>query len=152
MFKNTKTAVITFFGEITPRYVYYNGGELACYPYKVTTQVCKVCHQVGHRSDVCPQPDTQVCHDCGQRDPATGHECSPKCAACGEGHLTGDRSCRKRLNSPQKRTSRASVHQPTLNDTSPKPPQRLRWFSSGDEQSALGPLSGVARDSPKVRL
>ncbi|KAH7943204.1 hypothetical protein HPB52_006346 [Rhipicephalus sanguineus] len=58
MFRNTKTAVITFFGGITPRYVYYNGGELPCYSYKVATQVCKVCHQVGHRSDVCPQPDT----------------------------------------------------------------------------------------------
>ncbi|KAH8039503.1 hypothetical protein HPB51_007405 [Rhipicephalus microplus] len=117
--------------------VYYNGGELACNPHKVTTQVCKVCHQVGHRSDVFPQPDTRVCHVCGQRDPATGHECSPNSAACGEGHLTGDRSCRKRLKAPQKRTSRASVHQPTLNDTSAKPPQRPRWFSSDDEQSAL---------------
>ncbi|KAH8035999.1 hypothetical protein HPB51_016303 [Rhipicephalus microplus] len=58
MFKNTKTAVIIFIGERTPQYVYYNGGELACYPYKVTTQVCKACDQVGYRSDVCPQPDT----------------------------------------------------------------------------------------------
>ncbi|KAL1415812.1 hypothetical protein MTO96_028768 [Rhipicephalus appendiculatus] len=32
MFRNTKTAVITFFGGLTPRYVYYNGGELVCYP------------------------------------------------------------------------------------------------------------------------
>ncbi|KAH8009214.1 hypothetical protein HPB51_012857 [Rhipicephalus microplus] len=101
MFKNTKTAVITFFWEITPRYVYYNGGELACYPYKFTIQLCKVCHQVGHRSDVCPQPDTQVCHVCGQHDPANGHECSPMCEACGEGQFTGDRSCRKRLQSPK---------------------------------------------------
>lgn len=150
MFRNTKTAVITFFGRITPRYVYYNGGELACYPYKVTTQVCKVCHQMGHRSDVCPQPDTPVCHTCGQQDPVDGHECAPKCAACGEGHMTGDRSCKKRLKPQSNRPPRAGVPRTTRKDPSTKPPQRQRWLSSDDEESASDPfpeLPGTRRRS-----
>ncbi|KAL1485248.1 hypothetical protein MTO96_047369 [Rhipicephalus appendiculatus] len=78
MLGDTKTAVITFYGGVVPRCVYYRGGELPCYPYKNTTQVCKVCYHVGHRSDVCPQPDTRVCRICGMRDPVPSHECSPK--------------------------------------------------------------------------
>lgn len=97
MLGDSKTAVITFYGAFVPRYVYYQGGELACYSYKNTVQVCKLCQQVGHRTDVCPQPELQVCRTCGTLDPTEGHQCSPRCAMCGEPHLTGDRSCKKRL-------------------------------------------------------
>ncbi|KAH7953432.1 hypothetical protein HPB49_008116 [Dermacentor silvarum] len=95
MLGDTKTAVITFYGDITPRYVYYKGGELACYPYKYTTQVCKICHEIGHRSDVCLQPDIVVCHTFGTQNTAPDHECARICKACGEGHLTRDRECKK---------------------------------------------------------
>ncbi|KAL1441684.1 hypothetical protein MTO96_052400 [Rhipicephalus appendiculatus] len=136
MLGDTKTAVITFYGGLVPRCVYYRGGELPCYPYKNTTQVCKVCYHVGHRSDVCPQPDTRVCRICGMRDPVPSHECSPKCATCGEDHLTGDRTCKKRLkplrhtryNTSNKQTSNSPRGQATT-----KTKKHLQWFSSDAE-------------------
>ncbi|KAL1454723.1 hypothetical protein MTO96_027777 [Rhipicephalus appendiculatus] len=69
MLGDTKTAVITFYGPIIPRYVYYMGDELPCYPYKSTIHFCYACRQTGHRTDVCPQPDLPVCRKCGMQEP-----------------------------------------------------------------------------------
>ncbi|KAH7934426.1 hypothetical protein HPB51_029190 [Rhipicephalus microplus] len=41
MIGTTKSAAITFFGPTLPRTVYYYGGELRCYPFRPTIQVCK---------------------------------------------------------------------------------------------------------------
>ncbi|KAL1481728.1 hypothetical protein MTO96_034258 [Rhipicephalus appendiculatus] len=43
IFRNTKTAVITFFGGLTPRYVYYNGGELSLLPLQSYHSGCEQC-------------------------------------------------------------------------------------------------------------
>ncbi|KAL1441335.1 hypothetical protein MTO96_008608 [Rhipicephalus appendiculatus] len=135
MLGDTKTAVITFYGGLVPRCVYYRGGELPCYPYKNTTQVCKVCYHVGHRSDVCPQPDTRVCRICGMRDAVPSHECSPKCATCGE-HLTGDRTWKKRLK-PLRHTRYNTSNKQTSNSprgyATTKTKKHLQWFSSDAE-------------------
>ncbi|KAH7957364.1 hypothetical protein HPB52_018143 [Rhipicephalus sanguineus] len=64
MLGDMKTAVITFHGELVPRFVYYRGGKFPRYPYKNTMQVCKVCYHAGHRSDVYPPPDSPVCRIC----------------------------------------------------------------------------------------
>ncbi|KAK8771217.1 hypothetical protein V5799_025536 [Amblyomma americanum] len=48
----TRTAVLTINTRNAPRSVTYCGGEVPSYPFKPTKQVCEVCHQVGHRSDV----------------------------------------------------------------------------------------------------
>lgn len=156
MLGKTKTAVITFSSPTPPRWVYYYGGETACYPYKPSRQVCQVCQSIGHRSDVCPTPDIQICLNCGTRNPDELHTCSPRCAACGEGHNTGARECQKRLK-PDTRRRRTN---PLLQNKAgswqggqphppgqTKPPQHLsradnipklrcRWFSTDRETSS----------------
>lgn len=131
MMGETKSAAITFCGPTLPRFVYYCGGELACHPYRATVQVCKTCYSKGHRTDVCPQPDTRVCRICGTRDPFDGHMCAPKCASCGGEHVTGDRSCTQRLRQP-----RTPARQPRKRSPSPKG-RAIRWFTSEEEESEL---------------
>ncbi|KAL1467799.1 hypothetical protein MTO96_041918 [Rhipicephalus appendiculatus] len=79
MLGSSKTAIITFTGSVLPRSVYIMGAELICYPYKPTVQVCKICLLTGHRTDVCPTPNVNVCLKCGAREPPTqGHDCTPQ--------------------------------------------------------------------------
>ncbi|KAH8029040.1 hypothetical protein HPB51_022160 [Rhipicephalus microplus] len=96
MIGTTKSAAITFFGPTLPRTVYYYGGELRCYPFRPTIQVCKVCREKGHRADVCPHPGRPICRLCGLTNPTDGHPCSISCASCGEAHPTGDPTCKKK--------------------------------------------------------
>ncbi|KAL1444002.1 hypothetical protein MTO96_045723, partial [Rhipicephalus appendiculatus] len=131
MLGDSKTAVITFYGTFVPKYVYYQGGELACYPYKNTVQVCKICQQVGHRTDVCPQPELHVCKICGTLEPTDGHECTPHCTTCGEDHLTGDRSCRQRL--------KPARHRPKYQKRKPSPKMQQAPQETDDIHSSRRP-------------
>ncbi|KAH7932574.1 hypothetical protein HPB52_024321 [Rhipicephalus sanguineus] len=92
MLGSSKTAIITFTGSVLPRSVYIMGAELICYPYKPTVQVCKICLLTGHRTDVCPTPNVDVCLKCGAREPTQGHDCTPKCVICDGEHPTGDQN------------------------------------------------------------
>lgn len=133
MLGNTKTAVVTFYGSIIPRYVYYMGGELACYPSKNTVQFCNACQQTGHRTDVCPQPDLPVCRKCGRKDPQVDHDCRPTCASCGGDHLTGDKECKRRLKPQVRPRTKTPSKNPWKN--APKlPPPGPRWLSSDDSE------------------
>lgn len=132
----TKSAVITFEGPLLPRYVLYYGGEVACHPYKPTRQACQVCLQPGHRSDVCPTPNTPVCRQCGILNPVDGHPCAPKCHLCGDAHLTGAKECSQRLKAPRPRpppqpAAPARGRNPHRNPPTPK----RRWFSKENETS-----------------
>ncbi|KAH7942752.1 hypothetical protein HPB52_000748 [Rhipicephalus sanguineus] len=128
MLGDTNTAVVTFDGSMIPRYVLYYGGEVACHPYKATRQVCKVCLQQGHRSDVCPNPTAPVCRSCGLLNPPTDHPCAPQCQICGEGHLTGAKECRQRLKTIRQHPP---PHQTkAYSERGRKPQRRPRWFSS----------------------
>ncbi|KAL1414917.1 hypothetical protein MTO96_030008 [Rhipicephalus appendiculatus] len=139
MIGTTKSAAIRFFGPTLPRTVYYYGGELRCYPFRPTIQVCKVCREKGHRTDVCPNPDRPICRLCGLTNPTDGHPCSISCASCGEAHLTGDPTCKQRLKppkpkQPQIQAGRDKIHQDNTND--PPRTKKLRWFSSKEEEDA----------------
>ncbi|KAL1437826.1 hypothetical protein MTO96_048525 [Rhipicephalus appendiculatus] len=140
MIGTTKSAAITFFGPTLPRTVYYYGGELRCYPFRPTIQVCKVCREKGHRTDVCPNPDRPICRLCGLTNPTDGHPCSISCASCGEAHLTGDPTCKQRLKAPKPKQPRIQAghsdkfHQDNSND--PPRTKTLRWFSSEEEEDA----------------
>ncbi|KAH7953453.1 hypothetical protein HPB49_008786 [Dermacentor silvarum] len=101
MLGESKTAVITFYGPMIPRFVYYMGGEIPCYPFKNTVQFCKAYIQTGHRTDMCPQPPTSVCNRCGTKEPEPEHECKRTCTTCGEEHLAGSTDCKKRFKKPQ---------------------------------------------------
>lgn len=167
MLGTSKTAVITFDGPLVPRYVLYYGGEVACHPYRPTRQVCRVCMQQGHRSDVCPTPDVQVCAQCGTIDPQEKHTCAPKCGLCGEDHVTGARECPNRLKTLRRRPARRD--QGKTNPTGGRnsstqrdqhQPQRRRWFSSDRDTSGsrsrsrsqsfpvLPPAGGIRQGQP----
>ncbi|KAH9361606.1 hypothetical protein HPB48_001483 [Haemaphysalis longicornis] len=82
MLGQTQTVVITFEGARVPHYVYYYGAETRCFPERSTRQVCTICLRVGHRADVCPNPETNRCPQCGQASPREDHDCKPTCAIC----------------------------------------------------------------------
>ncbi|KAH7950563.1 hypothetical protein HPB51_028404 [Rhipicephalus microplus] len=106
---SSKSAIITFTGDVLPSCVYFMGAEAICYPYKPTVQVCEICRSTGHRTGVCLTPNANVCSKCGTCDPTQGHECVVNCAICGEEHATGDKSCRKKLKNVAPRKSRVEM-------------------------------------------
>ncbi|EEC18982.1 hypothetical protein IscW_ISCW014252 [Ixodes scapularis] len=101
MMGQTNTAVITFKGIKVPRFVYLSGGEYPCRPYQLRQQVCGVCLGLGHRTDVCPQPEQSRCTTCGAPGGAMeDHECTAHCVNCGGEHLATDSRCPARQRAP----------------------------------------------------
>ncbi|KAH7969792.1 hypothetical protein HPB52_021950 [Rhipicephalus sanguineus] len=155
MIGTTKSAAIIIFGPTLPRAVYYYWGELRCYPFRPTIQVCKVCREKGHRADVCPHLDRPICRLCGLTNPTNGHPCSISCASCGEAHLTGDPTCKKRLKQPKPKRPQvqarhsAKLQQGTSND--PLRTKNLRWFSSEEEESAYKSADNKRNSRSRLR-
>ncbi|KAM7315714.1 hypothetical protein ISCGN_005497 [Ixodes scapularis] len=96
----TNSAIIVFEGTKVPYYVYYRGAEYRCFIHKKRHEVCDGCGRLGHRTDVCPAPDKNICKICGTEVPSENHQCEPKCALCGRDHPTGDKKCRLRFQTP----------------------------------------------------
>ncbi|KAH7949072.1 hypothetical protein HPB49_004927 [Dermacentor silvarum] len=57
MLGDSQSALLTFYGSQVPRCVYYFGSEKLCTPYRNAVQFSRICGIVGHRTDVCPQPN-----------------------------------------------------------------------------------------------
>lgn len=93
----SKVVLLTFSGNVKPRYVYFYGGAYRVYEYTPRRQVCYRCMRVGHRADVCPYE--AACRDCGKTHPKE-EGCVIKCVLCGKGHRTGDRECEKKYKAP----------------------------------------------------
>ncbi|KAM7293892.1 hypothetical protein ISCGN_023467 [Ixodes scapularis] len=100
MLGNSTSAVVTFEGIHVPFYIKAYGLFTRCRPYRQTVQCCSLCGELGHRQDVCPNPDTIMCAQCHTRDPTQDHDCTPKCQLCGLAHPTASKDCRKKLRSP----------------------------------------------------
>ncbi|KAL1442457.1 hypothetical protein MTO96_046407 [Rhipicephalus appendiculatus] len=98
--KNTTTVVVLFDGMKVPNYVMCGVSLLRCTLYKRQNDVCYACGGLGHRADVCPNPNKRVCRGCGLASPSDDHQCSPKCALCGGPHPTADRTCKERFQVP----------------------------------------------------
>lgn len=96
----SSSVIILFEGNKVPYYVYYRGAEMRCYLHKKTHEICEACGKVGHRTDVCPKPESTYCKVCGMQQPPENHTCEPKCALCGKGHPTGDKKCHQRFQTP----------------------------------------------------
>lgn len=71
----SNVVVLTFAGLKVPYFVTLFGAEYPCSLYKKTVPVCTLCHETGHRSTACPQPNLNVCHQCGLREPKQSHAC-----------------------------------------------------------------------------
>ncbi|KAH7946021.1 hypothetical protein HPB49_019037 [Dermacentor silvarum] len=134
MVGDSSTAVTTFEGPMIPRYVRYYGGEVACHPYRPTGQVCQLCLQQGHRSDVCPTPTSPVWRNCSLLNPPSKHACSPKCQICGQGHLTGAKDSLQCLKTVRQRPPPHSTKTPAFSERGRNPhcrppTSRPRWLS-----------------------
>ncbi|KAM7288153.1 hypothetical protein ISCGN_031842 [Ixodes scapularis] len=101
MMGSTTSAFITFHGLRVPRLVYIDGGEFECRVYRPKKQVCTKCLGLGHREDVCPQPEKQRCSKCGTEGSAMdSHECEAKCVNCCGAHPATDPRCPARQRAP----------------------------------------------------
>ncbi|KAH7945333.1 hypothetical protein HPB49_009672 [Dermacentor silvarum] len=92
----TNVAAITFEGRKVPFNVYYWGEAVPVRLYHKTTPACPRCGTIGHRPDVCPNPQTGRCRACGETNLQEDHECQPSCLICGGPHLTGSIQCNQK--------------------------------------------------------
>ncbi|XP_070392071.1 uncharacterized protein [Dermacentor albipictus] len=95
-----RNIIVLFDGFHVPRYVYYGPMLVRCSLYRKQIDVCYACGRVGHRADVCPNPNDKICRGCGRNNPSPDHQCEPRCRLCGKGHFTGDRRCKARYKTP----------------------------------------------------
>ncbi|KAG0435181.1 hypothetical protein HPB47_018641 [Ixodes persulcatus] len=97
--RTSTTIIVAFEGARVPHYVYYGSGLLRCTLYRKHFDVCRRCGKVGHRTDVCPTPESKTCLGCG-KEASQDHQCNPKCKLCGGPHLTGDKDCKNKFKTP----------------------------------------------------
>ncbi|KAL1426748.1 hypothetical protein MTO96_018063 [Rhipicephalus appendiculatus] len=98
--KTSGSVIVLFDGLRVPQFVRYGPTLVRCYLYRKQFDVCFTCGRVGHRSDVCPTPDSVQCRGCGALNSPVDHVCTPKCKFCGGNHPTGDKACRQRFQVP----------------------------------------------------
>ncbi|KAH7939174.1 hypothetical protein HPB52_008044 [Rhipicephalus sanguineus] len=77
--KTSGSVIVLFDGLKVPKFVRYGPTLVRCYLYRKQFDVCFTCGRVGHRSDVCPTPDSVQCRGCGALNPPVDHVCTPKC-------------------------------------------------------------------------
>lgn len=99
---NTTTVIVVFGGTKVPNYVKYGAMLVKCSLYSQYFEVCRCCGKAGHRTDVCPFPDTRVCFACGAPNPVPEHEkdYKPRCKLCNGPHTTGAAGCKNRYKIP----------------------------------------------------
>lgn len=130
MLGKSKTALITFEGNTVPKVVYFYGGEMPCYLYRPTRQVCYICMTPGHRSDVCPTPAVKKCPNCAVENPEDCHPCQPRCVLCNEQHPTGSKECPLKLRKARIPQGNQNQRKSRRDDTKDRKQQRRRWFST----------------------
>ncbi|KAG0443638.1 hypothetical protein HPB47_014689 [Ixodes persulcatus] len=147
MLGNSTSAVVTFEGIHVPFYIKAYGLFTRCRPYRQTVQCCSLCGELGHRQDVCPNPDTTMCAQCHTRDPTPDHDCTPKCQLCGLAHPTASKDCRKKLRPsppPLRVRERALTSQRWQQQPSPnsQPPEQ-RQFPPNQPNQRQGSWSTI---------
>ncbi|KAK8787953.1 hypothetical protein V5799_022271 [Amblyomma americanum] len=97
----TTTVVIAFDGDKVTNYIRYGNLLVECSLYRKQIDMCYLCGRLGHRMDVCPNPEDKICRGCGMKNPEESHVCTnPKCSLCGGNHLTADKECKARFKTP----------------------------------------------------
>ncbi|KAG0419848.1 hypothetical protein HPB47_003842 [Ixodes persulcatus] len=146
MGKNSKTALITFEGKRTPRYI----------PRAV---VCTHCHAIGHKADICPNEEEQRCPDCGRKHMHGEDGCmdtSPQCKNCKGAHLATDSSCPKwREANEQLRQKGNTRGRPTHNRhldqdgeeiPTPTPPPKAEGHFPALPKTAIAPTTSTIEE------
>ncbi|KAH6925710.1 hypothetical protein HPB50_008879 [Hyalomma asiaticum] len=78
---NTTAVIVLFSGNKVPSSVCYAGVITRCTLYRKQIDFCKQCNRIGHRSDVCPNPNDRLCPGCGALNPNRGHTWDRNCKA-----------------------------------------------------------------------
>ncbi|KAM7313200.1 uncharacterized protein ISCGN_003082 [Ixodes scapularis] len=142
-FGDSDTILITFIGKKVPFLIYVGGVETRCFLYKRTVAYCYVCHQTGHRADVCPYPpDVPTCKDCEALLTAEPHECKPKCSLCSGEHRTASKACPGRFLPPVNRRK----EQTSIGRRRPRTPSGQR----GDPSSRSSAARSRSRSYPRL--
>ncbi|KAH9372388.1 hypothetical protein HPB48_006682 [Haemaphysalis longicornis] len=124
--------LITLEGNEIPQEVLYYCGVKRVLPYLPKALNCSRCPKIGHKYDVCPNP--QRCSAYG-REKIKDHKCVDarlKCRNCGGSHLGTDPSCPSRLR--ETRTIRARLT--TRKDVS-SPQERHKQFQDGSGENRV---------------
>ncbi|KAH7968565.1 hypothetical protein HPB52_009680 [Rhipicephalus sanguineus] len=96
---STTAVIVAFDGHRVPNFVRYGSVLLQCTLYRRQIDICYACGRLGHRADVCPNPETLSAEAAVPRT-LREHRCTPKCKLCGGDHLTADKACKERYNIP----------------------------------------------------
>ncbi|KAH7968156.1 hypothetical protein HPB52_006377 [Rhipicephalus sanguineus] len=97
---NTTNVIVLFDGYRVPSYVKYGGALTRCSLYRKQLDVCYHCGRLGHRADVCPNPNDKICRGCRMPNPPENHECKARCQLCDQDHPTADRTCKAMYKTP----------------------------------------------------
>lgn len=99
---NSTAVIVLFQGTKVPTTVKYGAVLVRCSLYRQHHEVCRQCGKIGHRTDVCPQPNARVCFACGKANPGANHdnECTPRCKLCGGPHPTSSPGCTNKYKTP----------------------------------------------------
>lgn len=92
----TRTILLTFDGQIIPKYVTLWGLHCEVLPYTSQVKRCGNCLRFGHTRKHCRSP--QTCNHCGKKNHGQGIECptanlAPKCINCKNAHQSTDSNC-----------------------------------------------------------
>ncbi|KAH7952872.1 hypothetical protein HPB49_002064 [Dermacentor silvarum] len=157
-FGKNGACLYTFEGRRVPRYVYFQGVEFRCRPFRPVTQVCHCCLRTGHRHEICPYPQERRCGNCGVLNPDEQHErCLPRCLTCGsDDHPTIDLGCPARQRGLGPRVMKEGRQDPKGHNTTP--PRRDTKVSTTNQQPggipkntcSQGPQSTAQYKEPKI--
>ncbi|KAH7939289.1 hypothetical protein HPB52_010058 [Rhipicephalus sanguineus] len=136
---STTTVIVLFSGNKVPSSVCYDGVIIPCALYRNHIDYCKQCNRLGHRGDVCPNPEDKLCPGCGIHNPKDDHRCDPKCQICGKDHATADKSCTAKDNGPEYKNITRKAH---LNQEDVHASARHLDLEDADKQDP-GPVQGT---------
>lgn len=107
MGKKGNAVVITFEGTWLPAKVMFCREVFTVKPYRPRPIVCFNCHNIGHKTDVCPSKESR-CDQCGHIHEEEMEECTrdPQCKNCGGAHVATSNNCPKRKISEKKQPAK----------------------------------------------
>ncbi|KAH7943986.1 hypothetical protein HPB52_014150 [Rhipicephalus sanguineus] len=150
---NTTNVIVLFDGYRVPSYVKYGGALIRCSLYRKQLDVCYHCGRLGHRADVCPNPNDKICRGCRMPNPPENHECKARCQLCDQDHPTADRTCKARYKTPflvrKRRWERSRQEQENTSYAAQERPSNAN--SASDQSESFPRLAHERRSRSRSR-